>query len=306
MAYENRTKPPVLLWALLALLLAGVLLWALQGRETPPEPSPTLPQTPVPTPDPYRNDKAQIDVSRLDEGVVAVRYTGGAEKSIKVQITREGGKDYNYDLNSAGAYETFPFTQGEGTYTLKVLEHKEDKLYTPVYSLELEVTLESEFAPFLRPSQFVSYGDGVAALAAQVMGPGETDGAKAALAFDYVVDHLTYDYDKAETVEPGYLPDLDTVLAEGKGICFDYAALLCAMLRSQNIPCKLLVGDSGAVYHAWVEVWCETEGLVDGVIPITPNAWTRLDPTFVSNDGRSDFIFNYVADDANYMPQFTY
>ncbi len=34
----------------------------------------------------------------------------------------------------------------------------------------------------------------------------------------------------------GYLPDVDSILQEKKGICFDYAALMATMLQSQNIP----------------------------------------------------------------------
>lgn len=290
----------MLLWLLLALLLAGALLWSLDRPAPPPDPAPT------PTPDPYRNDKAQVDVTELSQGVVRVRYTGGEDRPIKVQLTGEGGKDYNFDLNGEGRFETFPLTQGEGTYTLKVLEHKEDKIYTPVYTLELEVELESGFAPFLRPSQFVNYRDGLSALAAQVTAAGETDGEKAALALDYVTDLLTYDQDKADLVEPGYLPDLDTVLAEGKGICFDYAALLCAMLRSQSIPCKLLVGHSGALYHAWVEVWCEAAGEAQGGVTLEAGGWTRLDPTFLSTDGRSEFILDYMAEAENYQAVYVY
>ena len=36
---------------------------------------------------------------------------------------------------------------------------------------------------------------------------------------------VTYDEDKAATVETGYLPDIDETLSTGKGICFDYAGL---------------------------------------------------------------------------------
>ena len=298
MAPEHRKKPPVLLLALPALLLAGLLLWALR------------PQSPAPTPEETEdlrlgNDRAEVDLSALDQGVAGVCYLG-EEARMKVQITKENGKDYNYDLHAPEVFETFPFTEGEGTYTLKVLEHKEDKIYTTVYSLRLKVTLESEVAPFLLPNQFVNYGDAVADLAARVMGPGETDGDRAALAFDYVAETLTYDYDKLEQVEPGYLPDLEAILESGKGICFDYAALLCAMLRSQAIPCKLVVGDSGEVYHAWVEVWCGEPGESAGGAPIYPGAWTRLDPTFFSQSEDQASILAYIADDANYSPVYVY
>ena len=156
MARQNKRERPALLWGLLALMLSGVLLWARPGREgptvatLPPTPSAEVTPAPAPTPDPYRNGKAQFDVSQLSAGVVRARYTGGEELRVKVQITKEGGKDYNYDLNAAGFYETFPFTEGEGVYTLKVLEHKADKLYTPVYSPLYHLSDDGEVKKNLR------------------------------------------------------------------------------------------------------------------------------------------------------------
>ena len=41
--------------------------------------------------------------------------------------------------------------------------------------------------------------------------------------YTYVTEHITYDYDKADSVEAGYLPDVDETLQSGTGICFDYA-----------------------------------------------------------------------------------
>ena len=48
-----------------------------------------------------------------------------------------------------------------------------------------------------------------------------------------------------------------------KGICFDYAALMTAMLRSQGIPTKLEIGYSGEVYHAWISTYIDEIGWVD-------------------------------------------
>ena len=315
MAHEDKKTCPALLWGLLALMLLGVLLWAIRDREgptvatDPPTPSvevtPTPVPTPTPAPDPYRNDKAQFDVSRLSAGVARARYTGGEELRIKVQITKEGGVDYNFDLNREGAFETYPLTQGEGEYTLRVLEQLEENRYTPVLTCQVTLTLDDPKAPFLEPNQFVNYGPAVADLAAQVTAAGETDADQTALALAYVVDRLAYDHEKAETVAPGYLPDLEAVLAEGKGICFDYAALLAAMLRSQGIPAKLAVGYSGETYHAWVEVWCDAAGEAAG-IPIAPGEWTLLDPTFLSNGGEDPKVLAYMADRENYAPRYFY
>ena len=75
--------------------------------------------------------------------------------------------------------------------------------------------------------------------------------------YNYVVKNLTYDTAKASSVQSGYLPNVDLVLAQKKGICFDYAALMTAMLRSQDIPTKLVVGYTGNLYHAWINVYLE-------------------------------------------------
>ena len=104
----------------------------------------------------------------------------------------------------------------------------------------------------------------------------------------------------------GYLPVLDTVLKEKKGICFDYAALMTAMLRSQEIPCKLVVGYADEVYHAWISVWTEESGWIDGTIFFDGHAWHRMDPTFASSGNRSDSIMNYIGNGANYSAKYLY
>lgn len=290
---RRRNRPGPLAALVLLLLLAALFL--LRPGEAPP----------TPTPDPYKNDQAQLDPARLAEGVVSLRYTGGEERRVKVQITREGGEDYNYDLNNTGEWETFSLTDGDGPYTIRVLRQKDNGLYTPVYALTADQALADPRAPFLASTQFVAYeGTAAAELAARLTEGAESDGEMAAILFDYVADHLTYDQTQAETVEKGYVPAVDAVLERGKGICVDYATLLCAMARSRGIPCKLIMGDAAGEYHAWVEVWCE-EGATAGGIPIPARTWTRLDPTFLSGEP-SEEIQAFVADGGNYGVKYVY
>ncbi len=86
----------------------------------------------------------------------------------------------------------------------------------------------------------------------------------------------------ARTVKSGYLPDVDKVLERKKGICFDYAAVMTAMLRSLKIPCKLVIGYAGVEYHAWINVYSEDSGWMDGVVFFDGKTWRLLDPTFAS------------------------
>ena len=104
----------------------------------------------------------------------------------------------------------------------------------------------------------------------------------------------------------GYLPVLDTVLAEKKGICFDYAALMAGMLRSQGIPCKLVVGYAGTAYHAWISVWTEASGWVEGAIYFDGTTWQRMDPTFASSGKGSESIMKYIGDGSNYTVKYLY
>ena len=48
--------------------------------------------------------------------------------------------------------------------------------------------------------------------------------------YTYVTSHISYDYDKADSVEAGYLPDVDDTLSTGTGICFDYAAVMTFLM----------------------------------------------------------------------------
>ncbi len=252
-------------------------------------------------------EKAEVDAGALsDHGVVTVRYTGGAQVRIKVQLLKEDGTPYNYDLNNAGEPETFALTEGNGTYTLSVLENIEGARYQPVYSEELTLDLTDDTAPFRVSNQFVSYtADSEAAqTAARLAEETESPAELVWAVLDYVADHLSYDQVKAETVESGYLPDVDRVLAEGKGICFDYAALMAAMLRSQDLPCRLVVGYAGTVYHAWVEVYSETPAQMEELT--LREGWTRLDPTFVSTSGRSPEVWRTMADDSRYQKVYCY
>jgi transglutaminase-like putative cysteine protease len=111
--------------------------------------------------------------------------------------------------------------------------------------------------------------------------------------FNFVVSNLTYDYEKAASVQSGYLPDLDRVLLEKKGICFDYAALMTGMLRSTGVACKLVVGYADSQYHAWISVWTPEGGWIDGVIFFDGEKWQRMDPTFAAAGG-SDAMKNVV------------
>lgn len=252
------------------------------------------------------NSEATIDYSNMTDGYVMVQYTASTTKRLKAQV-KGPSTTYTYNL-TPGKWEVFPLSDGNGSYKITVYRNAYSNKYASVLSVTESVTLSDEFAPFLRPNQYVDYSvaDNTVAKAAELT-QGITDPlAMVEAVYDYVVGNLTYDSYKASTVKSGYLPVLDTTLAEKKGICFDYAALMTGMLRSQGVPCKLVVGYAGKAYHAWISVWTEDAGWVDGAIYFNGTSWQRLDPTFASSGKRSASIMDYIKNDSNYSTKYLY
>jgi len=253
------------------------------------------------------NGKAAVDASNIKEGYVSVKYTGGRDVKIKVQITKQGGVTYTYNLNSAGNTETFPFSEGDGKYTVSIFENVSGSSYTQAFSTTLDVALRDKFLPFLYPNQYVNYKtDSPVAAKATELAQGKKDMEVLNSIYTFVVNNLTYDTELAATVQSGYLPDVNKVLASKKGICFDYAALMSAMLRLQNIPCKLVVGYAGTVYHAWINVYLPEVGWIDKAIYFDGKNWTLMDPTFVSSGKHSQKVMEYVSDGKNYSQKYVY
>ena len=256
------------------------------------------------------NAKAAVDASNLSEGFVQVKYTGGKQVRIKVQIAKSGGPTYTYNLNNTGSYETFPLTEGDGVYTIKVLENTTGTKYAQAYSTSVTLTLRDPFLPFLYPNQYVNFTDTSATVAkgkeiVQAAGAAD-DLSKVSAVFNWVTNNFTYDYDLAANPPVGYLPVVDNVLAARKGICFDYTAVMASMLRSQNIPCKLVVGYAGKVYHAWIDVYVKGVGWVRNAIYFDGKSWTMMDPSFVSTGKGSASIMKYVTTPSNYSQKYAY
>ena len=249
---------------------------------------------------------ALIDYSNVSDGYVMVKYDGGGTQRLKVQV-KGPSTTYTYNL-SQSKWEVFPLSDGNGDYKVSAFENVSGDQYAMLTSLSLSVVLSDEFAPFLRPNQYVDYGaaSNAVEIAARITN-GMTDPLeKVGAVYDYVVKNLSYDAQKAASVQSGYLPVLDKVLETKKGICFDYAALMTGMLRSQAVPCKLVVGFADNAYHAWISVWTEQSGWIDGVIFFDGSRWQRMDPTFASAAGQSAEIMKYIGDGSHYTSKYLY
>ena len=246
-----------------------------------------------------------LDISDTDQGYLTA-VSDSTDQMMNVQLTAEDGVVYSYFI-SPGESAVIPFSSGSGTYQVSCYQQISDSQYAALYADTLEIKLANEFLPFLYPNQYVNFTPDSEAskLALSMVSEDTSDIDALQTIYNYVVSHVTYDYDLADTVASGYLPDVDETLQTGKGICFDYAALTTAMLRSCDIPCKLQIGYAGNIKHAWINVYIRSRGWVDKAVEFSGDSWSRMDPTFDSNSEDKDTIQEYIGDNDNYTVQFT-
>ncbi len=254
-----------------------------------------------------KTDNAVIDYSNTADGYIMARYTGSTTAKLKAQVTGPSGVVYTYDL-TAGKWAVFSLSDGNGSYKASIFQNVSGSKYATVTSVSFTAEMKNDFAPFLLPNQYVDYSAAPNSVAkAKELTKGKKDTLEQVQAiYEFVVDHLTYDKEKAANVKSGYLPVLDTVLAQKKGICFDYAALMAGMLRSQGVPCKLVVGYAGKAYHAWINVYSEETGWVNGAIYFDGDSWKLMDPTFASSGKQSKEIMSYIGDGSHYTAKYIY
>lgn len=254
----------------------------------------------------YQNDFASIDASNTSQGYVMVKYNGTNEK-VKLQITCPDQSCYTYLISDRGAYDTFPLTAGNGSYALQVLENVAGDTYTVSLAQSINVSIEDEFLPFLYPNQYVNFHTDSKAVSkgSDLAKDTYSDLDVVQNIYNYVIKNISYDTEKAQNVSYGYVPDVDDTLSSKKGICFDYAALMTSMLRSQNIPTKLEVGYSGDAYHAWISTYIDDKGWVDDIIQFNGDTWQIMDPTLAATND-SAAVKKYVGDGSHYVVKYTY
>lgn len=247
-----------------------------------------------------------IDYSNRELGYIQVKRLLDTPEKLKMQIvnndaTLEEHRNFAYyDLTEVNEYVTFPLVYGNGEYSIVIYLNTSGTKYMSKFEGRMQVELVNEQTPYLYPNQVVDYNTDSKAIqeAFQLCKDDTNDLQRVKTFFDYITENISYDEEKAEATQNTYvLPVIDETLALKKGICFDYASLMAAMCRSQQIPCKVVVGNTSIEYHAWVEVWLEGQGWINPTTLFEAEEWSRADPTFAaSNTEYNDYyetIYEY-------------
>ncbi|MCR4567631.1 MAG: transglutaminase-like domain-containing protein [Pseudobutyrivibrio sp.] len=254
----------------------------------------------------YSNMDASIDASNTADGYVMVKYTGSASK-VRMLIETPAKNTYNYLMDLDGQYHVYPLSEGSGTYKIGIYENLHDDQYAAAFTQSVSVTLKDEYSMFLYPNAYVHFDANSKAVkkGQELAASANSDIDVVNSVYHYITNNIEYDYDKAANVQSGYVPKVDDTLATNTGICFDYASLMGAMLRSQGIPTRLEIGYAGTEYHAWISVYTKEKGWIDDIIEFDGTQWTLMDPTLGSY-ANNKTVKQYREDATYYQLKYKY
>lgn len=282
------------------------------STESVPEEKPVvvIPDVPMPSSpgiDIAKAANGSVDYSNAKFGYISACYTGDRGKC-KLRI-EANGQTYDHDLDANGKTEYYPLSMGSGKYKVSLFERIEGTSYSVVLRQEFQTDIENSLSPFLYPNRYVLFDKSADCTykAAELCAGKDKTIDKIASVFVWVSDNITYDFDLAASVKSGYVPRPDAVLAKKSGICFDYASLMAAMLRSQGIPSRLVIGyASPDIYHAWNEVYTKETGWITPELLLKNSGYNLVDATFYAGSSDKKKISEYISNNGNYSAVYYY
>lgn len=203
------------------------------------------------------------------KGLLTVAHNINTQNRLKLLVTKDD-KQYSYNLNTQNGTEDFPLQMGQGIYKVSILERVEGTTYRKLFSEEIYADIQDENNVFLNSIQEIKWDKNLNAVkkAVEINSGTKTEYEKVKGVYNFIVHNFQYDHEKLKNVNTGYLPQIDEVFEDRGGICYDFASLFAAMLRSQGIPAKMIKGYAKGIngYHAWNEVYIRDE-----------NRWITID-----------------------------
>lgn len=242
------------------------------------------------------SSKDVIDCSSINEGVIAVNYKKNSNKKVKL-IVNKNGKKYIYNLKANGSTENFPLQMGEGTYNVGIYENTSGIYYKPVKSDLVDVKFDNANDVYLNSIQNINWNDSMKAIvkAKSLTKNLKSDEEKVTAIYNYVVSNISYDSNKLSKISTSYIPSVENTYDTKKGICYDYSSLFAAMLRSANIPTKLIKGytKNANGYHAWNEVYIN-------------NKWVTIDTTYDAKLKQNNYKVSMIKNSSLYQESYEY
>ncbi len=200
-----------------------------------------------------KDGKLKIDVANTSQGYFQASLQSKNKHKMKMRVVK-GNTTLTYDLNSDAKFEVFPLQFGDGKYTISLYENVSGKKYSAAGKITINVKLDSEDICYYYPNQYVNYKKGSDPVkTAEDLCKNKSQKEAYDAICSYMSKSFVYDFLKAVNIKAGMLPDIDGSFKKKMGVCQDLSAICIAMMRTQGIPARLMIGYADKNYHAWVE-----------------------------------------------------
>ncbi|RCX15465.1 transglutaminase superfamily protein [Anaerobacterium chartisolvens] len=237
----------------------------------------------------FAKDDVIFDKSHLSTGIIRVNYNGQSSSKLKCMVQKQSNA-YYYDLASG---DSFPLQFGNGEYTIAILENVEGKKYRIIKKDTVNLQLKNQNDVFLTSIKLINWNENADAVkkAKELTRDSKTDMDKVIAIYEYVTRQIAYDNKKISLIGPDYMPVIDEVLKDRKGICYDYCSLFAAMLRSVSVPTKLIMGHKNDIetYHSWNGVYIKEKG-----------KWLTIDTAYDSILLQRNLPVSMIKEDGQY------
>lgn len=234
-----------------------------------------------------------IDKSQLSKGIIRINYNNSKKGAIRVT---KDGISYDYILNGNS---TIPLQLGNGDYSISVLENTEGNKFKQLIKESVKLNLSNPNDVYLQSIQKINWNVEMDAIkkAKELTKGAKTDKEKVTIIYNYIIENIKYDNDKARKLGSDYLPDIDSTLKSQNGICYDYSSLFASMTRSLGIPTKLVMGRTKNIkeYHAWNQVYLKDT-----------NEWILIDTTYDAAFAKAGITINMIKNEKEYSMEKQY
>lgn len=204
----------------------------------------------------------------VDESIGKLKATYIGDSSTKgvVRIEKAERTLYSTYVLTADKEELLPFSYGDGEYVITTGRYDNQGSAVVLGESKISIKLDDKLSPFRGTSYYTNYKIDTDKLGIN----GKSDDEFVDDAFTYVATKIKYNEKLNKLITSGeieiYRPNLEEIIRTKEGICLDQASLLATILRSHDIPARVVAGYHNSQYHAWVEVWLDSN-------------WKIYDPT---------------------------
>ena len=252
----------------------------------------------------YSNKFVSINTNTASEGYIIVEnfderaYNLGVYISTNVINDLDNNSCYTWisDMEGKSSIKV-PLTYGVTEYNITVVT---SMTYEPTGTecsskkavLTFKPTTVSETGPFLFSAGEVIYDENMMFIkkAEEIAATCSNDFEKVEKIQAWITSYISYKKEE-DTPMVVYQCDLEKIYNRKTGVCYDYAVVLAAMLRSQGIPCRLVFGYYDGAGHVWTEVYVNSDGVhaADNVY-LEGKKWSRVEATLSGANGSKEFI----------------